>query len=171
MSLKSWLNLLQHCFCFTFWFLGQEARGLLAPQPGIEHAPLALEMQSLNHWTTGEVPLITFKWVKSCLAILLAPPLEKMTYYRNYRFSGEDLLFLRLKWYTVSKDSPLSFICACWYWWSDSGKEAEPHGTFLSRVSVMLMCARMPEFINMHYTLCLFLFHQGFARFWSVCAW
>ena len=65
MSLKSLLNLLQHCFCFTFWFWGQEACGLLAPQPGIEHATPALEMQSLNHWTTGEVPRITFKWVKS----------------------------------------------------------------------------------------------------------
>ena len=65
MSLKCLLNLLQHCFRFTFWFWGQESCGLLAPQPGIEHVTPALEMQSLNHWTTGEVHLITFKWVKS----------------------------------------------------------------------------------------------------------
>ena len=176
MSLKSWLNLLQHCFCFTFWFLGQEARGLLAPQPGIEHAPPALEMQSLNHWTTGEVPLITFKWVKSQAGG------QEPCYTFGPSFGENDilqkLLVLR-RGFVISKIEMIHgfkrftsflYLC-CWYWWSDSGKEAEPHGTFLSRVSVMLMCARMPEFINMHYTLCLFLFHQGFARFWSVCAW
>ena len=29
---------------------------VLVPQPGIEPAPLALGAQSLNHWTTSEVP-------------------------------------------------------------------------------------------------------------------
>ena len=37
--LKSLLSLLQHCFCFMFWFFGQEAYGIQAPQPGIEPAP------------------------------------------------------------------------------------------------------------------------------------
>ena len=46
--LKSALNLLQYCFwvlvvclfVLMFWFLGQESRGVSAPQPGIEPAPL-----------------------------------------------------------------------------------------------------------------------------------
>ena len=31
----------------------------LAPQPGIKPTPPALEAQSLNHWTTREVPVIS----------------------------------------------------------------------------------------------------------------
>ena len=48
--LKSLLNLLQYRFCFMFWFFGLEARGILAPWPGIEPAPPALEGEAL---TTG----------------------------------------------------------------------------------------------------------------------
>ena len=44
MVLKSLLSLLQHCFCFMFFgFLAWEACGILAPQPGVESTPLALE--------------------------------------------------------------------------------------------------------------------------------
>ena len=32
--------------------------GILVPQTGIEPKPPALEAQSLNHWTTREVPLL-----------------------------------------------------------------------------------------------------------------
>ena len=32
----------------------------LVPQPGIEPAPPALEVQSLNHWTTWEAPRCSF---------------------------------------------------------------------------------------------------------------
>ena len=35
--------MLQYCFCFMFWFLGQEACGITAPCPGMESTPLALE--------------------------------------------------------------------------------------------------------------------------------
>ena len=31
---------------------------ILVPQPGVEPAPPALEAQSLNHWTTREVPTL-----------------------------------------------------------------------------------------------------------------
>ena len=48
--LKSLMNLWQYNFCFVFWFLGQEACGVLAPWPGIEPSPLALEEEVL---TTG----------------------------------------------------------------------------------------------------------------------
>ena len=40
-----------------FCFFGHKARGILAPHPGIEPTPPALE-GSLNHWTAREVPNI-----------------------------------------------------------------------------------------------------------------
>ena len=36
----SLLSLLQYCFCFMFWFLGDEACGVSAPWPGIGSTPL-----------------------------------------------------------------------------------------------------------------------------------
>ena len=42
-------------FFFSFW-LHCTACGILVPQPGIKPAPPALEAQSLNHWTTREIP-------------------------------------------------------------------------------------------------------------------
>ena len=48
---EEWLlNLLQYCFCFTFQFFGHEECRILAPLPGIEFTPLALEGKVL---TTG----------------------------------------------------------------------------------------------------------------------
>ena len=35
------------------------------PRPGIEPIPSALGAQSLNHWTTREVPLVKFKMNKN----------------------------------------------------------------------------------------------------------
>ena len=32
------------------------AQGMLVPQPGLGPSPPAVEVQSLNHWTTTEVP-------------------------------------------------------------------------------------------------------------------
>ena len=40
---KSFLNLLQNCFCFMLWFFGREACRILVPQPGISPTPPALE--------------------------------------------------------------------------------------------------------------------------------
>ena len=41
--LKSLLNLLQLCFCFTFWIFGPEPCEILPPQSAIEPVPPALE--------------------------------------------------------------------------------------------------------------------------------
>ena len=41
--LKSLLSLLQHYLCFMFWVFGCEACEILAPLPGMESAPAALE--------------------------------------------------------------------------------------------------------------------------------
>ena len=50
-------------FVFIFW-LHHAAFGILVPQPGIEPSPPALEAQSLNHWTTREVPYYTIILVR-----------------------------------------------------------------------------------------------------------
>ena len=42
-----------HIYLFIF---GHAASEILVPQPGMENVPLALEVQSLNHWTAKEVP-------------------------------------------------------------------------------------------------------------------
>ena len=54
--LKSLLNLLQYCFCFIFWHFDQEAYVILAPWPGIEPAPSALEGKVLSVRLVREVP-------------------------------------------------------------------------------------------------------------------
>ena len=51
--LKSLLNLLQHCFCFMFWFFGLKAWGILAPWPRIKPTPCS-GRQSLNQWPPGK---------------------------------------------------------------------------------------------------------------------
>ena len=43
-------------FFLKFW-LHSTACGTLAPQPGIKPMPLALEVQSLNHRTTRDIPV------------------------------------------------------------------------------------------------------------------
>ena len=40
---------------FFFFWPCHAAHGILVPQLGIEAAPPAMEVQSLNHWTAGEV--------------------------------------------------------------------------------------------------------------------
>ena len=43
-------------FFILFWLLHCTACGILVPQQGIKPSPPALETQSLNHWSTREVP-------------------------------------------------------------------------------------------------------------------
>ena len=42
---------------FVCFWLHHSACEILASQPGTKTTPLALEAQSLNHWTTREVPM------------------------------------------------------------------------------------------------------------------
>ena len=61
---KSLLNLLQHLLQhktnFMFWFFGQEACEILAPQPGVEPTTSALEVKVLNTGLPRKVPRIFF---------------------------------------------------------------------------------------------------------------
>ena len=47
-------------FSDAFYF-GHALQHAELPRPGMEPVPLALGAQSLNHWTTREVPLLLFK--------------------------------------------------------------------------------------------------------------
>ena len=45
----------------SFFFLAAPcAYGILVPQPGIEPRPSAMKAQSLNHWTIGDFPSLSF---------------------------------------------------------------------------------------------------------------
>ena len=44
------------------------ACGILVPRPGIKPVPPAVEAQSLNHWTSREVPIFVY--------IAVYPPIE-----------------------------------------------------------------------------------------------
>ena len=57
---KSLLNLLQYHFCFDFVFFGPEAYGILAPKPGIEPAPSALEGEVLTTRLLGKSLPLSF---------------------------------------------------------------------------------------------------------------
>ena len=46
----------QITYFLSFFWPHRAACGIFVPQPGIEPTPLALEAQSLNHWTAREVP-------------------------------------------------------------------------------------------------------------------
>ena len=47
-------------FCLIPFLAHSVVCGILVPQPGIEPVPPAMEAWRLNHWTTREVPLISF---------------------------------------------------------------------------------------------------------------
>ena len=57
----------KYCFCFSFWFFGLEACGILSPWPRIQPAPSALEGEVLHHWTTREVPQ---SWIQNLWILL-----------------------------------------------------------------------------------------------------
>ena len=54
---------------FYFWPHHMACR-ILVPQPGIEPLPPAVEVWSLNHWTTREVLSELFDFVNFCLSLL-----------------------------------------------------------------------------------------------------
>ena len=87
---KSLLNLLQDCFCLTFWFFGHETCGILAHQPGTKHALPTLEGErSLNHQgTIREVPShLTSSLISSVLPDLTfmnKPGIGIFEYLSNY---------------------------------------------------------------------------------------
>ena len=45
------------CFLGFFFWLWRVAHGILVPPARVEPVPPAVEAQSLNHWTTREIPI------------------------------------------------------------------------------------------------------------------
>ena len=54
LTIFKFFNLLQYCFCFMFCIFGCKAWGILAPQPGVEPTPLALEDKILIAGLPGD---------------------------------------------------------------------------------------------------------------------
>ena len=89
---KSFLNLLQYCFCFLFSVFVFALRHMRSvPWPVIEPKPPAVEAQSLNHWTAGEFPKVSsceptqagFGTLHTCHSVLL-----------HVRWSPHDPIYL-----------------------------------------------------------------------------
>ena len=59
------------CMYLLFFWPCRMTCGILVSQPGIEHRPLAVSMQSPNHWTTREFPRQGFFLNKSIYFIYL----------------------------------------------------------------------------------------------------
>ena len=55
-------------FSSTFW-THHLACEILVPQPGIELLPPAVKAQSLNHWTTSEVPPCALEYIHLCVCV------------------------------------------------------------------------------------------------------
>ena len=69
---KSLLNLLQHRFCFMFWFFSHKACGISAPQPEIKLRPPALEGEVLTIGPPGKSwEQLDFKVLNTFLTIVV----------------------------------------------------------------------------------------------------
>lgn len=54
------VSLISRVFCLFGFFWRSRAHGILVPNQGVEPVPLAMEVQSPNHWTAREVPDFQF---------------------------------------------------------------------------------------------------------------
>ena len=72
----------QAMFFFFFWPYPM-ACGILVPPPRIERTRLAVEAQSLNHWTTREVLCFVFNYLFVCVSVSL---FQLLILFDNYAF-------------------------------------------------------------------------------------
>ena len=96
------LQLFIHLFIYFYW-PRHAACGILVPQSGIEPTPPAVNVQSLSHWTTREVPESAFRTLFLYSSNDFHKPVKlDCTMIKNY-----SLLFPRKEWYfptpTVSR--------------------------------------------------------------------
>ena len=59
-STNKTLSQVPQYFSISFWMHPTACR-ILVPPPGIKPTPPALEVQSLNHWTTRQVTLLNVR--------------------------------------------------------------------------------------------------------------
>ena len=74
---QPWVIQLMSCLFFFFFFPQLRVCGILVPPTRIELAPHAVQVWSLNHLTTGEVPPVgtgggaLVSWEQNCVSGLL----------------------------------------------------------------------------------------------------
>ena len=143
--LKSLLNLLQYCFCFMFWVFGCEACGILAPQPGNEPTPPALEGEVLTTGSPGKSQWVSFKWqwtvereeeylicIKPCWVATPRPASPVLSQPRDQRKSLES----------ATETSMISWIRGIFLVWT---KVLEWHPTMCSRGGQDLVAVFTPR--------------------------
>ena len=100
-----------------FWFFGQKACGILAPQPGIEPAPLALEGKVLTTGLPGKSPQSTYNWY-----FITSNGLYKFSHRMNsFTFTTLPPSFLICYGYIIEKHQKCfrlsAYLCIFWLWW------------------------------------------------------
>ena len=65
------LNFLQYRFYFMVWFFGRKSCGILAPWPGIEPTPTALEGEILTTGAPGKSLDVFLKQLMLCKNFLI----------------------------------------------------------------------------------------------------
>ena len=107
--LKSLLNLLQYCFCCMFLYFGSKACGILAPRPGSEPAPLALESKALTSGPPGKslvcflfyflIKLFIFNWRLIALQYCIS-------FCHTSTWIGHRYAHVRLSWTSLPPPPP-----------------------------------------------------------------
>ena len=65
---KSLLTLLQHCFCFTFWFFGSKAGGISAPDEELN--PNSLYWKVLDRQGIPSLPFFKLSYLQAFFLLL-----------------------------------------------------------------------------------------------------
>ena len=109
--LKVFIEFVTVLFLFyVLVFFGHEACGILAPWPGIEPVPPALESEV---WTTGPPGKSLALSTLLCFSHPLCPPLSGGSQSLSQRFT-EALVFSRLAWENVCVLSHVQLFATTW---------------------------------------------------------
>ena len=109
---------------FTFFCLCHAAREILVPQPGVKPMPPAVEVQSLNLWTTREVPKSMFTLFK----------VQEM-HVKHIWFtpSSASVLYFTI-WKVKTLQNRIEMMTICRWYASISGKSKRIYFKMLQRV-------------------------------------
>ena len=106
--------LILHFYLQYFFSLHHVACGILVPWPGMEPAPLAVKVQSLNHWTTRQFPSLVFMKTHVILLSLLSYILG---FCKNFCGHPSMLLMYRFKWsFDLFQTQGSFWITFFWDW-------------------------------------------------------
>ena len=121
--LKSFLKLLQYCFCSMFQRFGHKACGILAPPPGIKPHTPCTGRKSLNHWTTRKFLSISMWRGISFLSphlptgattmLHLISPLCTHTHFHHTHFRNSLFTYFSIQPYLFPNIYTLTNLCIC----------------------------------------------------------